>query len=221
MEGTLGSCDGWGGGTGILPVLILDGRDARFPSLRMEGTLGGCDGQGGGMGILPVLVLDGRDARSPNLQPVLLDVFQCMPIVAGISDKSIKILALPKSARSAERLVDPFRREAFPAVENGPKVCVVCKFKENVDMVRHDDIGVETIPPSVEEFQCILHDFAAARVPEDAFTMSCIEPLLHSFREQTLKFVSCCFIPWLRMSVRPFVAFDLPAARHLLRKRIR
>ena len=139
----------------------------------------------------------------------------------GISDDAIIIIPHPYFARCSTDFVQCLCRKTFPAVENSRKLVTFREFKQHMNVVGHDDIGMQPISLTVEMLNRRGDYVSAAFIGEDAIAVSTIQPLFHAIWKKTQVFLFGFIRQRFGVSCSPFAQFFPPLRENGFRNRIR
>jgi hypothetical protein len=131
------------------------------------------------------------------------------------ANDAVVVFVLPERALAADHLVDFVGCETFPTMNRFAQVLPVIEPEENMDMVRHHDMGEEFVAGAVEVEQGVVDDFRDSGVGENAVAQTFVEECLHAGGEEFVKFLFVFGGEWLVAGGQPGVGFGFPIADEL------
>ena len=140
--------------------------------------------------------------------------------VVPVPDQPIKIVPLPKGSGGTVPSVDLCRGITLPTGDGFAQIDGLIKRKEKMDMIRHDDPGMEQVSDTVEVLEGSRYSRSDSAVAKQARAVALVEIPVDPGGEELVVFILGFSRPWLRVMISPRFSVSLQSVEQMIRKRV-
>jgi hypothetical protein len=112
------------------------------------------------------------------MRGIALDILGHIPEMRAVPDQPIKVIPLPERTVPLFECIDSSGSEGFPRGHNILEIVFLGQGKEDMDVIRHDDEGVDQVAIRVEMQEGTTCDIHCRVSAQSALSVPCVEPVV-------------------------------------------